>query len=377
MPSVPTNLYDVLGVHPNASKDEIRRQYKRLALQYHPDKNIDGSPSEKQHAELMFKAVARAYEILHDESRRRQYDLYGQEDDQQQAGGGGAAASSSSSSGQHFRQSHPQHSHSSSSHRQQQQQHHHSGASGGDFPFDPFVSGMFGGMGGPSFFGHHHHHPAFGGGGVRGGSGGGHPRHPFDMFSFTDPFELFERMMGREFGGVGGLPFPHSHHSHHQTAGRGGDRRSEPQHHHHAPSQRSPQQHQHSNNVGMHRMGGGGGGVFDMFSQFDDMFASHASMFGNRGGVFGAHQHPAGMSFMTSSSSSNRSGGGGVFESVSTVTEIRNGQRVTKTVRRSQDANGVVREHVDEEVADVAPSIHQQQYHRGVGGGRDAHRFLA
>jgi hypothetical protein len=119
-----------------------------------------------------------------------------------------------------------------------------------------------------------------------------------------------------------------------------------------------------------------GGGLFDMFSQFDDMFASHANAFG---GLL-PQLHSGGMPFTTSSLRSG-GGGGGVFESVSTVTEIRNGQRVTKTVRRSQDANGVVREHVDEEVAEV-PQRYQRldhgpyHHHHGhdsiaAAGGRD------
>ena len=54
-------------------------------------------------------------------------------------------------------------------------------------------------------------------------------------------------------------------------------------------------------------------------------------------------------------------GGGAVMHSVSTVTEIRNGQRVTKTVRRTQNGDGVVTEDVDEEVAMLRGRHHHHQ----------------
>lgn len=58
--------YEVLGVSRNASEDEIKRAYRRLALQYHPDKNGGD--------DTMFKRISEAYQILSDSSKRAEYD---------------------------------------------------------------------------------------------------------------------------------------------------------------------------------------------------------------------------------------------------------------------------------------------------------------
>jgi len=67
------DYYEVLGVSRNASPDEIRRAYRRLALKYHPD-NYRGDKAE---AEAKFKELAEAYEVLSDPQRRALYDRYG------------------------------------------------------------------------------------------------------------------------------------------------------------------------------------------------------------------------------------------------------------------------------------------------------------
>lgn len=65
------SLYETLGVSKNASADEIKKAYRRLARQYHPDINKEKGAEEK------FKEINAAYEILSDEKKRAQYDQYG------------------------------------------------------------------------------------------------------------------------------------------------------------------------------------------------------------------------------------------------------------------------------------------------------------
>lgn len=65
------SLYETLGIGKNASNDEIKKAYRRLARQYHPDINKEKGAEEK------FKEINAAYEILSDEKKRKQYDAYG------------------------------------------------------------------------------------------------------------------------------------------------------------------------------------------------------------------------------------------------------------------------------------------------------------
>lgn len=69
------DYYEVLGVSRNASEDEIKKAYKKQALKWHPDRNIDN----RQQAEAKFKEVAEAYEVLTDKQKRQIYDMYGEE----------------------------------------------------------------------------------------------------------------------------------------------------------------------------------------------------------------------------------------------------------------------------------------------------------
>ena len=74
------NYYDILGISNNASKDEIRRAYRKLAHEHHPDKH--GGQADK------FREVNEAYEVLADDTKRAQYDRFGQTFEQAKAQGG-------------------------------------------------------------------------------------------------------------------------------------------------------------------------------------------------------------------------------------------------------------------------------------------------
>lgn len=67
------DYYNVLGVSKAASQDDIKKAYRKLALKWHPDKN----PDNKEEAEMKFKELAEAYEVLSDKSKRDAYDRYG------------------------------------------------------------------------------------------------------------------------------------------------------------------------------------------------------------------------------------------------------------------------------------------------------------
>jgi len=78
-----TNPYETLGVAKNASADEIKKAYRKLARQYHPDKNQGDKAAEER-----FKEVQNAYDVLSDDEKRQQYDRYGSANGRGPAGGG-------------------------------------------------------------------------------------------------------------------------------------------------------------------------------------------------------------------------------------------------------------------------------------------------
>ncbi len=66
------DLYDIIGVSKNATENEIKKSYRKLALKYHPDRNPDDKEAEKN-----FKEAAEAYSVLSDAQKRSRYDQYG------------------------------------------------------------------------------------------------------------------------------------------------------------------------------------------------------------------------------------------------------------------------------------------------------------
>ena len=77
------DYYEVLGVQRNASKDDIKRAFRGLARKYHPD------VSEFEDAEVRFKEINEAYEVLSDDEKRARYDRFGHAGVSGAAGGGG------------------------------------------------------------------------------------------------------------------------------------------------------------------------------------------------------------------------------------------------------------------------------------------------
>ncbi len=77
------DYYEVLDISKNATVDEIKKAYRKKAVQYHPDRNPDNKEAEE-----MFKEVAEAYEILSDDNKRARYDRYGHQMGNMGSGGG-------------------------------------------------------------------------------------------------------------------------------------------------------------------------------------------------------------------------------------------------------------------------------------------------
>ena len=78
------DYYEVLGVEKNAEAPEIKKAYRKLAMQFHPDKNPDNKEAEEK-----FKEASEAYEILSDKDKRQLYDQYGHAGVENQFGAGG------------------------------------------------------------------------------------------------------------------------------------------------------------------------------------------------------------------------------------------------------------------------------------------------
>lgn len=115
------DYYDVLGVSRSASADEIRKAYKKLARQHHPDANADDANAEQKFAE-----ITEAHEVLGDEEKRKKYDQFGHDWSRVPDGATGGNPFQGFGGG---------------------------GPGGAGFSFDDILGGMFGGGGGGSFGG--------------------------------------------------------------------------------------------------------------------------------------------------------------------------------------------------------------------------------
>lgn len=71
------DYYEVLGVQKNATLEEIKKAYKKMALKYHPDRHVNDSEADKKDAEEKFKEAAEAYDVLSDQQKRQRYDQFG------------------------------------------------------------------------------------------------------------------------------------------------------------------------------------------------------------------------------------------------------------------------------------------------------------
>ena len=80
------DYYEVLGVNKDATDDDLKKSYRRLAMKWHPDRNPD-NPKAEEH----FKEAKEAYEILADANKRAAYDQFGHAGVNPQAGGGSGA----------------------------------------------------------------------------------------------------------------------------------------------------------------------------------------------------------------------------------------------------------------------------------------------
>lgn len=80
------DYYDILGIKKNASADDVKNAYRKLALKYHPDK---ATPENKMNHEEQFKKISDAYSVLSDPEKRKKYDMFGKDGVDGSAGNGG------------------------------------------------------------------------------------------------------------------------------------------------------------------------------------------------------------------------------------------------------------------------------------------------
>mmetsp|Transcript_22348 Transcript_22348/g.41623 ORF Transcript_22348/g.41623 Transcript_22348/m.41623 type:complete len:318 (+) Transcript_22348:134-1087(+) len=181
--------YEVLGVSKTATEIEIKKSYRKLALQHHPDKQ--STEEGRQRATQIFAKISNAYEILSDPQKRQEYDMGGTRQQQRDYYDGRGA--SHDFFGHH---QHPFHFHDpfevfnrvfrEEFARHNAAMHGAPGAGFGSFQ-DPFFASPFPSMMGGSLF---DDDPFFGGMGRRGRGGGGDP-----FFGGNDPFAMMQQSM--------------------------------------------------------------------------------------------------------------------------------------------------------------------------------------
>lgn len=71
------DYYNILKVNRDATEEEVKKSYKKLAMKWHPDKNNHQFPLKKQEFEAKFMQISEAYGVLSDPKKRQIYDLYG------------------------------------------------------------------------------------------------------------------------------------------------------------------------------------------------------------------------------------------------------------------------------------------------------------
>ncbi|MGL4534249.1 MAG: molecular chaperone DnaJ [Fusobacteriaceae bacterium] len=83
------DYYEILGINKGASETEIKKAYRKMAMKYHPDKYSNATDSEKKEAEIKFKELNEANQVLSDTGKKQQYDTHGHAAFEQGGGNGG------------------------------------------------------------------------------------------------------------------------------------------------------------------------------------------------------------------------------------------------------------------------------------------------